>query len=494
MSDYQEFIMRKLTTVPATGLREVPELSEQLFAFQRDLVTWALRRGRCALFADTGLGKTRMQLEWAKHVHAATGRNVLILCPLAVAFQTCAEAETMGMVVRYARQQASIEAPGVYCTNYDRLHKFDASAFGAVVLDESSIIKHHDAKTLKLLLDAFKGTPFKLCATATPSPNDYTELGTHAEFLEVCSRTEMLAEFFCHDGGETQVWRLKKHARGAFWRWVATWSALVRKPADLGYPSDGYDLPRLDVEHHIIKADPETVKAAGLLFAEPARSLTERRTARKASVDDRVNQCVERVNADDEPWIVWCDLNAESESLAMAIRGAVEVRGNQDSDEKERRIKSFLAGESRVLVTKPKIAGAGLNFQHCARMAFVGVTDSYEAYYQAVRRIWRFGQKRECSVHIYASEVEGSVVDNLARKGRDAAKMAEELSAETREVVRAEVRGQSRTVNSYTGGSVPVPAWLTRKEADYDGDYGEGNDGVAGVPCGYGGGGAVAAG
>lgn len=458
---YDAFVARKIDRAPSTGLLSVPALHSSLFEFQRALVTWALRRGRAALFADTGLGKTAMQLEWAR----CAGSRSLVLAPLAVANQTAREGARLGIDVNVCRDDTDIR-DGINVTNYDRLHKFDPLRFDAVVLDESSIIKHHDAKTLRALLDAFSQTPFKLCATATPSPNDYTELGTHAEFLGVCSRAEMLAEFFCHDGGETQVWRLKGHARQAFWRWVASWGALVRKPSDLGFDDTGYDLPELHVEQHILDADPETVKRAGLLFAAPAGDLTERRTARRASLESRVAECVDLVNATLQPWVVWCDLNDESDALTEGIDGVTEVRGSQTVDEKESRLRDFAEGRARVIVSKPSICGFGLNWQHCARMAFVGVTDSYEAYYQAVRRIWRFGQTRECVVHVFASEVEGSVVANLDRKARDATKMAEELTRETREALRAEVFGSTRSTNAYKRGHIYIPHWLTAREAD----------------------------
>ena len=459
---YDDFIDGKLSRVPPTGIARVPDMHPSMFPFQRDIVAWALRRGRAAIFADTGLGKTRMQIEWARHV----GRRTLILAPLAVASQTAAEGERLNAKVSVCRDDSDVR-DGINITNYDRIHKFDPLRFGAVVLDESSIIKHHDAKTLRSLLDSFASTPFKLCATATPSPNDYTELGTHAEFLGVCSRAEMLAEYFCHDGGETSVWRLKGHARQVFWRWVASWAALVRKPSDLGHDDAGYDLPPLDVRQHILDADAAVVRAAGLLFAAPASSLTERRDARRSSMASRVDACAKIVNGDRQPWVVWCDLNAESEALTAAIDGAVEVRGSQDVDEKERRLCDFAEGRARVIVSKPSICGFGLNWQHCARMAFVGVTDSYEAYYQAVRRIWRFGQRHPCVVHVYASEIEGAVVDNLARKQRDAEKMAEELSVETRDAMRAEVVGATvRSVNGYDSRTFAMPLWLVSDRSD----------------------------
>lgn len=463
--DYAAFVDRKLTRSPATGMATVPALLPALKPHQRDLVGWALRRGRSAIFADTGLGKMLMELVWSAEVARHTGGDVLILAPLAVAQQIEAEGARFGIPVTRCHDAADVR-PGINVTNYDRIHRFDAARFVAVVLDESGCIKHHDTKTLRVLLDAFAATPWKLCGSATPAPNDWTELGTHAEFLGVCSRTEMLAEFFCHDGGETQVWRLKGHARIAFWRFVATWAALVRRPSDLGHDDADYALPPLDVREHILAADAGTVKASGMLFATEARSLMERRTARRASTDARVARCAADVNAHGEACVVWCDLNAESDALAKAINGAVEIRGSDDLATKEARLTAFARGEIRVLVTKPSICGWGLNWQHCRRTAFVGVTDSWEAYYQAVRRFWRFGQRRHVEVDIYASEVEGAVVANLRRKEESARSMAEALSAETREAVRAEVTGQLRVTNEYAPGvRLVVPAWLQSEVA-----------------------------
>ena len=463
---YDEFVARKLAVVPPTGINSALDLPASLFPFQRDLVSWACRRGRAALFADTGLGKTAMSLSWAREVVRATGDDVLVLAPLAVAAQTAAEGARLGVDVTVCRDGADVR-PGINVANYERLHRFDASRFAGVVLDESSCIKHHDAKTLRVLLDAFARTPFRLACTATPAPNDHAELGTHAEFLGICTRAEMLAEFFCHDGGETQTWRLKGHARMAYWRWVASWAALLRRPSDLGYDDCGYALPALNVREHVVAAPIETYRAAGQLFATEARTLSERRAARRASTDNRVAACAARVNADEaEQWIVWCDLNAESEALTRAIPGAVEIRGSDDIETKEERLRAFSEGRVRVLVTKPSIAGFGLNWQHCARVAFVGVTDSWEAYYQAVRRCWRFGQRRPVEVDIYASEAEGSVLANLRRKEADAQRLSEELSRETADAVRAEVRGQIRTVNDYAAQKrLCVPAWLSTEVA-----------------------------
>lgn len=464
--DYREFVGAKLAHSPPTGIEGAAVQSPHLFEFQRDLVQWALRRGRCAIFASTGLGKSRMQLTWADAVARHTGAPVLILAPLAVTAQTAAEGASIGVTAvvvadQYGADAATAGGANVVITNYDKLHRFTPSAFAGVALDESSIVKNFNGKTLAALIDAFADTPFRAAFTATPSPNDYTELGNHAELLGVCSREEMLAEFFCHDGGETQKWRLKGHARQAFWKFVSTWAALVRSPADLGYDGSAYVLLPLTVEHHTIDADAESVRLSGLLFAAEAATLMERKAARRGSVGARVEKCAEMVNSSDEPWIVWCDLNAESDALAASIPGSVEVRGSMTSDEKEAALVAFARGDFRVLVSKPSICGFGLNWQHCAHVAFVGVTDSWEAYYQAVRRCWRFGQKRPVAVHVFASELEGAVVKNLARKESDAEAMAVELSAETADMVRSEVRGSVRTTNDYAANSLMVvPLWL----------------------------------
>lgn len=457
---YSEFISSKLSRPVPTGIQDISELPG-LFDFQRDLVTWALRRGRSAIFADTGLGKSRMQVRWADVV--SQRGPVLILAPLAVAPQTVEEGRNIGVRVSHVRSGEEIDSEhGVWITNYDRLHLFDPGMFAGVVLDESSVIKHHDAKSFRALTDAFARTPFRLCATATPSPNDYTELGTHAEFLGVCTRAEMLSEFFVHDGGETATWRLKGHARTEFWKFVASWGALVRSPEDLGYEGSSYRLPPLVREVRTIAADHTTVASAGMLFAMEANTLSERRDARRASLHQRVTECSALVNSDSDHWIVWCELNDESTALAKAINGAVEVRGSDSTESKESRLESFANGTTRVLVSKPSICGWGLNWQHCRNIAFVGVSDSYESYYQAVRRCWRFGQKREVRVFLFASELESRVVRNLGRKAEIATAMGEELARETSVFVRAEVRGQQRVTREYvTTKKMEVPSWLT---------------------------------
>lgn len=458
MSDYSTFVARKLSVVQPTGIASTLNLPGGLFPHQDALTRWALRRGRAAIFADTGLGKMRMELVWADAVRKHTGRPVMIHTPLAVAQQIAAEGERIGVAVNVCRDGGDVRE-GVNVINYERLHRINPGDFAGVVLDESSCIKHAESRAFKALTDAYRDTPFKLPATATPAPNDWTELGTHAEFLGICTEAEMLAEFFVHDGGDTSVWRLKGHARAAFWRWVSSWGAMIRKPSDLGFEDGAYNLPPLRLHEHLVGTE---MPLNGSLFAMEAQTLSERREARKLSLVDRVTACADRVNADAaEPWVVWCDLNAEGDALTKAIPGAVQIAGSDPLEVKEQRLLDFAAGRIRVLVSKPSICGWGLNWQHVARMAFVGVTDSYEAYYQAVRRAWRFGQTRPVDVHIFASKAEGAVVANLRRKERDAAAMAASLSDETRDAVMAEVTGLTRQTNDYNAAHrVKVPAFL----------------------------------
>lgn len=453
---YADFVSGKTAISGGEGIASQMR-DYEMFPHQIDLTRWALRRGKAAIFADTGLGKSRMQIAWADTVHTETGYDVLILAPLAVAEQTVHEAQMIGVTVHHCRDESDVQR-GINITNYDRLHRFDCSRFGAVVLDESSIIKHHTAKTLQTLLDVFRTTPYKLCATATPAPNDWTELGNHAEFLGVRSRSEMLSEFFVHDGGDTQSWRLKGHARQAFWQWVASWGAMVRSPEDLGHDASQYALPPLNVHQHTVETEHNPVHG---LFAMEAQTLMERRDARRNSLVQRVKACAAMVNADRQPWVVWCDLNAEGDALTAAIDGAVQISGSDDSDVKERRLHDFATGKIRVLVSKTSICGFGLNWQHCARMAFVGVTDSFEAYYQAVRRCWRFGQSRPVDVHVFSSNQEGAVVSNLRRKEQDARAMSDAMARETIQAVQSQVLGSRREHNEYKAAKkIAIPSFL----------------------------------
>ncbi len=413
---YEEFLSRKSVTDPATGLSVVPTLNAALFDFQKDIVRWALCRGRAAIFADCGMGKTPMQLEWARHVPG----EVLILAPLAVSAQTVREGEKFDIPCAYARNEEQI-TERITVTNYEMLDHFNVDRFTGIVLDESSILKAYDGKTRTQIIDSFAQTPFRLACTATPAPNDYMELGNHAQFVGAMSYTEMLSMFFVHDGGETQKWRLKGHAEAEFWRWLCSWAVMIRKPSDLGYDDGDFILPDLVMHDITVKVDKPT---DGMLFAIEAGALQERIAARRETVADRVAACATIANATDKPFLVWCNLNSESNALVKAIPGAVEVKGSDSIESKEKNLLAFSRGELRVMVTKPSIAGHGLNWQHCADMAFVGLSDSYEQFYQAVRRCWRFGQKQPVNVHVICAETEGAVVQNIKRKEREALSMA----------------------------------------------------------------------
>ncbi|HET9934057.1 MAG TPA: DEAD/DEAH box helicase, partial [Polyangiaceae bacterium] len=432
---YADFLARKALVDVPTGFERVPDLHPALKEHQRLLTSWGLRRGRAAIFADTGLGKGWMVLEWARCVADRFGAPVLILAPLAVAQQFARESAKLGRELAICSSSKDIR-PGVNVTNYQKLHRFDPTEFGGVALDESSILKSLDGSTRAELIERFRDTPFKLSATATPSPNDHTELGGQAEFLGVMSQAEMLATFFVHDGGSTADWRLKGHARDDFWRWVCSWGAIVKMPSDLGCADAGYELPPLHVHEHLVPATVEDARAAGKLFADAAESLSEQRAARKSTLKARVELAASIANYTKDQVIVWCDLNDESRALARAIWSSEEVTGSQTDEEKEAAITRFLDGRSRVLVSKPSICGFGLNLQFVHRQVFCGVTHSFEAYYQAVRRCWRFGQEYPVEVHVVSSELEGRVVENLKRKQRE----ADELASETRRFVAEHVR------------------------------------------------------
>lgn len=654
--EYSSFVARKLSYRETSGVN--PELldASNLAPHQEALTRWALRKGKAAIFANTGLGKTRMQLKWADTVHRATGSDVLVLAPLAVAEQTREEGMRIGLSVTHARNASDIR-PGITITNYDRLHRFDPSLFGAVVLDESSRIKHDDSKTLGMLMDAFGDTPFKLCATATPAPNDWTELGTHAQFLGVCTVSEMLAEFFVHDGGETQVWRLKGHAREAFWRWVASWGAMIQSPADLGFDASAYELPPLNVRQVNVQSDAQA--ADGTLFAMEAQTLSERRQAKRDSLVYRMRECAnivfshwsklancdklaasqsiggahgleERVCGEQKeksgfgpgiqgktecaeherqggeerlharilqgepgeirkadsraerqaqrgeekeirrgqgiqrgaqgerqglageqpretqeskadvcaragdrgfsgdardtkrqmrdlrafghveskdipdgrplpqdrsnqgialhelqpgfgevqgqreqpsicdsvpltPYLIWCELNDEQDTLEKIFGDyAFSVRGSDKPEVKEDAIIRWLRKERPIMISKAKIMGWGLNLQHCNHMIFVSPTDSFESYYQSVRRCWRFGQPNPVYVSILASDYEGAVLRNLQRKESDAIEMFRSLSRETASAVRDEVMGQKRQYNTYSPDkAMALPSFMS---------------------------------
>lgn len=457
---YEEFIRSKRATAPTCGIPDCGDLHDGLFPFQRDIVMWALRRGRAAIWADCGLGKTWMALEWAAKIHEHTGDRVLILTPLAVAAQFVDEGEKMGVAVTLCRDVSDL-TDAINVTNYDRLDRFPADMFGAVILDESSILKDFTSKTRNAIISAFEATPYKLACTATPSPNDFTELGNHAEFLGVMSRVEMLSMFFVHDGGSTQDWRLKGHARDDFWEWLCSWAVAVRMPSDLGYDDDGFTLPPMSITHHVVDTNMDTLaKERGRLFVDTRMGLSDQRTARRISTVDRVAVAAAMVNESDDPWIVWCDMNDESSALTAAIDDAIEVRGSDTPESKEAAIRSFSRGNERVIVTKPSICGWGVNWQHCAHVAFVGVSHSFEAWYQAIRRTYRFGQSRKVECHVITSSAEQGVIDNLKRKQRDAEEMVSQMTAIIGDGWKQAMAASRTQINYNPQHEMTIPAWV----------------------------------
>lgn len=459
---YAEFLARKSEGFTGVGLPcEVDDVQESLFDFQRHIVAWAVRKGCAAVWADTGLGKTRMQVEWARLVTRHGGR-ALILAPLAVAFQTVEEAARIGVEVVYVHDQSEADASGaqIVVCNYDRLHRLDAQAFTAVVLDESSILKAFSGTTKRALVEGFKSTPYRLSCSATPAPNDIEELCNHADFLGIMSPQEMRSTFFIADSrGEFMRYRLKGHAAGAFYRWLSSWAIACRTPSDLGFADDGYLLPDLTIEPVFIGVEwtPE-----GQLFAHRLDGVTQRAEVRRETLEERVAAAVDLIEAEPEgPWLVWTGLNAEADAVCAAIPDAVEVAGSDDPDVKAQRLSDFAHGRTRVLVTKPSIAGMGLNLQVCSRMVFVGLSDSYEAYYQAIRRCWRFGQTEPVTAWIVLSEPERTIYHNVLDKERTAREVSRGLVAAVAEHNRAEIfSGTSKGDNYEPTIAAPVPAWL----------------------------------
>ena len=418
MTTYAEFLATKERTVLPVG-RTVPPgaIHPRLHDWQAEIVEWAVRTGRCAIFADCGLGKTYMQLEWAR----LSGDMALIVAPLSVARQTMREAKALDIDARYVRRMGEVTGPGVWVTNYEMLDHFDASAFDAVVLDESSILKNVDGKTRQRLTKQLGAVPARLACTATPAPNDVAELCNHAEFLGVMPRNEMLAAFFVHD---EVGWRIKGHATQPMYRWMAGWAVALRKPSDIGYDDTGYDLPALTIRSEVVDVE---IVPDGQLFAVDLGGIGGRASMRRHTLDARVARTVELVEGNDDQWIIWCGLNAEADAITAAIPDAVNVDGSLDPERKAELLEAFQDGQVRVLVTKPAIAGFGMNFQNAHRMAFVGLSDSYEAYYQAIRRCWRFGQQHPVEAVVVVSAIEQQIVDNVRRKEQEAAITTAEL-------------------------------------------------------------------
>jgi superfamily II DNA or RNA helicase len=437
---YKDFINSKSKTFENTGIDvNKNTLNSNMFEFQKDIVRWALKKGRAAIFAECGLGKTLMQLEWANQIHKATGGKILILAPLAVAPQTKEEGEKFGILVNICESQDDV-TNGINITNYEKIDKFIGSSFEAVVLDESSILKSFTSSTRNKLIDNFSRVPFRLACTATPAPNDYMELGNHSEFLGVMTRAEMLSMYFVHDGGNTAKWRLKGHAEDVFWNWMASWAVFIDNPKNLDYEVEEYDLPKLNISEIIVDGDEVTTETL---------TLTQRRQARKESLELRCKAAADLVNSSDEQWLVWCDLNDESAMLKSLINKAVEIKGSDKATHKTGSMLNFSDNLIKCLVTKPSIAGFGMNWQQCHNMIFVGLSDSYEKYYQAVRRCYRFGQEKEVNVYIIISAKEGAVKANIERKQEDAKKMQDAMIKLTKKVTKKELQVTTRIMTEY---------------------------------------------
>jgi DNA modification methylase/superfamily II DNA or RNA helicase len=470
-TEYEQFIESKRIVAQRSGFDVNPsQVHPALFPFQRDIVCWALRKGRAAVFADTGLGKTRIQIEWAR----LTGQNTLIVAPLSVARQTVREGQRIGVDVHYVRSQGQVGDDGIYITNYEMIEHFDPSCFGAVVLDESSILKALDGKTRRLLTEMFAETPYRLCCTATPAPNDRTEIGNHSEFLGITKMTDMLAMFFIHANKEVisdvggiklrrklgndngQEWRLKHHSEQAFYRWMASWAMSIRKPSDLGYDDSDFVLPPLSV--HPLWIDYDFVPENQLVFTG-LNGLAGHRTVRKETTTLRCEKAAELVNTSSEQWIVWVGLNDESRIMAGLIPDSVEVTGSDSPEAKAEAIEAFQDGKYRVLVTKCSIGGFGLNLQNAHNQVFVGLSYSWEEWYQAIRRCYRFGQKHPVNIHVVLTEVEREVFDTIMSKEAVAKDMSEQLIQSVKGYEMDELNSNQESIFNYQEASFSGDGW-----------------------------------
>ena len=451
---YRRYIASKSPSHAMAGFDPKP-INAAAKRHQTAVLDFALRRGKSAAFLDTGLGKSFIELEFARHCADETGKPSLILTPLAVAGQMIREGKKFNIDARQIREQSEVGS-GIMVANYERLPKLDPAAFGAVILDESSILKSYAGKTRVMIQAAFQDTPYKLAATATPSPNDHTELGNHAEFLGVMRQQEMLSKWFINDTSTaSQDWRLKGHAIDDFWRWVASWSRCATLPSDLGGDDSGYILPEIDRRIHTVTADRMTDVAEGMLFRIPEMSATSFHQEKRLTLQQRCEKAAELADHD-KPVTVWCETNEESTLLSKVISGAVEVHGSLDTDEKERRLLGFADGDYRVIVTKPKLAGFGVNWQHCAHAVFASISFSYEQHYQAVRRSHRFGQSKSVRNDIVISDTEAGIweIVNIKSKKHD------EMKRKMSEAMRAAQSETSRRVKYDRPLDLAFPDWL----------------------------------
>lgn len=456
---YEEFLKSKEMRAEACGFDiDRDSITRYAFDYQKDIITWACKKGKCAILTGCGTGKTLMLLEWCRAVHKQTNKPVLIVSPLSVVNQTQRESQKFEIcAVNVCRKQEDV-INGVNITNYEMIEHFDGSAFAGVCLDESSILKSFTGKYQQVLTEMFCKTPYRLLCTATIAPNDYTEIGTSCEFLGIMSRTEMLATYFIHDSGDTSKWRLKKAGVNKFWEWFATWAIYFNSPKDLGYEGEGYDLPPLNIKKIFTESEPDE----GTLFVQLAETLDERRNARKESLEDRTDKAADLANSKMwEQWLIWCDYNDESAVLKKKIDHCVEVKGADSPEYKAQASLDFADGSIHALVSKAAIFGFGSNFQSCHNMVFCGLSDSYERFYQAIRRCWRFGQKEPVNVYIILSEKEMNVLDNITRKQAQMDEMQKQMTALMREVTLSEIKHTTRITTEYKPNEeMRKPSWI----------------------------------
>ncbi len=457
ISRYRDFIASKGTAATSRGFQPQHQW-RSLFPHQQTTLEFACNKGKSAAFLDTGLGKSRVEAAAAAEFQTASKKPSLILTPLAVARQMVRECEAIGIEARIIREQDDVWS-GVNIANYERLPKLDPSAFGGIVLDESSILKSFSGPTKRMLCEAFNATPYRLAATATPAPNDHMELGNHSEFLGHLGSMEMLCRWFINDTSTaSQNWRLKGHAQSDFWRWVASWSRTATLPSDLGGVDDGFILPPLRYELHTVAADITQDVPEGMLFRIPDGSATTIHREKRLTMEDRVAKAADIANHEGGAVIVWCETNSESAALAASIPDAIEVHGAMDLDEKVAALDAFTFGKARVIVSKPKLAGLGLNWQHANTVIFASVSHSYEQHYQAVRRAWRFGQTKPVTCHVIISDTETPIWNNVQRKAADHVRMKRQMA----EAMNG-LQQQSSAKRAYTRtASITLPDFLNQ--------------------------------
>ena len=459
MIEYAEFLQKKAMSAPLRGMDKIPAISGKLFPHQADTVEFSLKAGRSGSFLDTGMGKTAVELEFGRHIVEHTNKPVLMLAPLAVGLQHQKEAAKFDVDAVYIRDASQVVEPRIYITNYERLHLFMPEDFGGIVLDESSFIKSFAGVTTRRLMEFASGMRWKMAATATPAPNDHMELGQHSQFLDVMRSSEMLARWFIADQSEMGRYRLKRHGIRPFWSWVASWARCVGKPSDLGYSDDGFDLPPLNVHHHVIDSDMTIGAEDGEFFRKVDTSATSIHKEKRITSGIRAEKIAELVRAEPaESWMIWVETDYDADSIMALLPEAVEVRGSMRPEIKEERLIGFSNGDIRILVSKPSIAGFGLNWQHCARTAFVGLSFSYEMFYQAIRRFWRFGQQRPVECHIAMADTEMAIWQTIKRKQEDHEAMKREMfDAMKREVIHKSVKHAYQPTQKAT-----LPSWLGR--------------------------------